>query len=135
MICVHVVLVVPQLPWLQVAVAEPVKLPAVLLSVPLKPLAFVDCAAEQLVFQVSVCAAQLLSALQLAVAPPPWPVHCHVNGPVPLTAVGVPAAQRPSSARPARRCCSRKPRAPTMICVQVVALVLQVPSLQVRSRR
>ncbi|MFO0750154.1 MAG: hypothetical protein U1F43_31460 [Myxococcota bacterium] len=46
-------------------------------------------------FQVGVRAAQLLSALQLANAPPPWPVHCHVKGPAPETAVGVPAAHRP----------------------------------------
>ncbi|MFO0750153.1 MAG: hypothetical protein U1F43_31455 [Myxococcota bacterium] len=81
-------------------------------------------------FQVKVCAAQLLSALQLAVAPPPWPVHRHVNGPLPVTVVGVPVAHRPSSARSARWC-RFELQAPTMICVQVVALVLQVPSLQV----
>ena len=47
-------------------------------SAPEYPLACVVWVAEQLVLQVSVVAVQLLSAEQLAVVPPPWPVQDHV---------------------------------------------------------
>ncbi|MFO0750150.1 MAG: hypothetical protein U1F43_31440 [Myxococcota bacterium] len=45
--------------------------------------------------QLTVWAPQLLLELQLAVLPPPWPVHDQVKGPAPETAVGVPAEHRP----------------------------------------
>ena len=65
----QLVLLVAQLPWLQLAMADPVKPAAELVIVLLYPCAFVEAPDEQL-DQLSVVEEQLLLDEQLAVEPP-----------------------------------------------------------------
>ena len=74
--------------------------------------------------------AQLLLDEQLAVVPPPWPVHDHVYGPAPETAVGEPAAQRLVLGAVEVLPPLAAPQLPLMICTHEVADVLQVPCEQ-----
>jgi hypothetical protein len=72
--------------------------PATVVAVPVvqRPVVGVESTATPLaVPQAPLAGVAVFEAVQLAVVPPPVPVHDHVHGPVPATVEAVPTVQRP----------------------------------------